>query len=96
MDFDFESIEREYERYWRAFIAEQLEDAIAASHHTETHDTAQEAKWFREGLRFAVIITRFTESTDPYYHDETDRMRRTAEGDGPSIADNPEAEDGRG
>ena len=87
MEFDFESIEREYERYWRAFIADQIEDAIMASHRTETPDTAQEAKWFREGLRFAAIIARFTESTDPYYQDMHDRMRNRAE------ADNPDAED---
>lgn len=75
-EFSFESIEREYERYWRAFIAEQLEDAITASHRTETPDSAQEARWFREGLRFAVVLTRFTESTDPFYADLHERMRR--------------------
>lgn len=75
-EFSFESIEREYERYWRAFIAEQLEDAIAASQRTETPESAQEARWFREGLRFAVIICRFTESTDPTYADVEERLRQ--------------------
>jgi hypothetical protein len=75
-EFSFESIEREYERYWRAFIAEQLEDVIAGSKRTQTPESEQEARWFREGLRFAVIICRYTESTDPTYADVEERLRR--------------------
>jgi len=83
-EFTFESIEREYERYWREFIAMQIEDAIQGSLHTETQGSHhEEAKWFREGLRFALILTRYTESDDPIASDIPERLRRRHTGEEP-------------
>jgi hypothetical protein len=76
-EFTFESIEREYETYWREFIAMQLQDAIDASHIVQTGDPGSDSEyqWFREGLRFAQIIVRHTESTDPTVSDIPERIR---------------------
>jgi hypothetical protein len=78
-EFTFESIEREYERYWREFISMQLQDAIDATHIVQSGDdpdSAEEYKWFREGLRFAQIIVRHTESDDPITSDIPERIRQ--------------------
>ena len=84
-EFSFESIEREYERYWREFLATQLEDALEASFITEVPETKNESLWFREGLRFAIVLARYTESNDPIAIDIADRLRRRAAGEDPDA-----------
>ena len=49
----------ECQKYWRDVFAHQLEEAHNVHWPQETDTDAERSKWFREGIRYAMMIIRW-------------------------------------
>lgn len=49
----------ECQKIWRDAFSEQLENALEAFWPEETDTDIDRAKWFREGIRYAMMIVRW-------------------------------------
>lgn len=49
----------ECQAFWRARFAEQLEGVVNTKWPEETDTETDRAKWFREGVRYAMMIVRW-------------------------------------
>ena len=48
----------ECQKYWRDRFADQIQECIDAPWSVE-HDGGLEAQWFREGMKYVMMIIRF-------------------------------------
>ena len=49
---------QECQRYWRDVFADQIETVLRSYWPHETDDDLDRAMWFREGLKYSLMIIR--------------------------------------
>lgn len=51
--------EDECQKYWREVFSDQIQQAVDAKWPEETDTDIERARWFREGLKYAMMIVRW-------------------------------------